>query len=277
MAAEISVIIPTYNRANVLERAVQSVLLQQDCEFELIVVDDGSTDNTQEVLKNYKDQGVVRVFKTENRGVSAARNYAVEQAKGGWIGFLDSDDEWLPNKLKLQVDYRQSNPKLKLIHGEEVWIRNGKRVNPMKKHTKKGGDVFADALKLCCISPSTVFIEKDFFQSLGGFREDFPVCEDYDLWLKVTSKHSVGFVETPIIKKYGGHGDQLSRKFKAMDYWRVMAIDQILQGDLSLEKRKLARKELESKAQILLKGYRRHENLTRYDEIFKILTTHRSH
>lgn len=270
----VSVIIPTYNRAQTIERAVNSVLGQTMGNLELIVVDDGSTDETQEILKKFQ---YIRVISTENQGVSRARNLGVQAAKGSWVAFLDSDDEWLPEKLAKQFHEASLKPECQLVHGDEIWIRNGVRVNPMKKHAKSGGDIFENALKLCCISPSTAMIKKSLFEELGGFREDFPVCEDYDLWLKVTARHPVAYVDDFLIKKYGGHEDQLSRRYKAMDYWRVVSMLDLLENSpLSEKKWEMLFKEVQKKSDILLKGYRKHQNLSQYDFIFsrmKRLTT----
>ena len=177
MIPDVSVIIPTYNRASFISRAVESVLNQSFKKWELIIVDDGSTDNTQDILKIYENQTRIKLLKTKNRGVSAARNLGVRQALGYWIAFLDSDDQWLPEKLEKQMRESLKNPGVSIIHGNEIWIRRGVRVNPMKKHQKKGGDIFSQALGLCCISPSTVLIKKKLFDEVGGFRENFPVCE----------------------------------------------------------------------------------------------------
>jgi glycosyltransferase involved in cell wall biosynthesis len=272
MSPKVSVIIPTYNRAATLERAIRSVWAQTETSFELIVVDDGSTDETPERLQALQSAGGrLRVERTENRGVSAARNLGVRVARGQWLAFLDSDDEWLPGKLATQLALLKEQPSLSLVHGEEIWIRRGVRVNPMRKHQKKGGDVFADAVRLCCISPSTVLLRKSLFEELGGFREDFPVCEDYDLWLKITAREKVGFTSEFLIKKYGGHKDQLSRAYPAMDYWRVIALQNVLATPgLSDRKRQLVRQEISRKSSLLLRGYRKHQNLGQYDQIFWI-------
>lgn len=271
MDSKISVIIPTYNRASVLSRAVESVLAQSYKNWELIIVDDGSTDHTAEILKAYSQNPQIKIIRTSNQGVSAARNKAIGQAQGLWVAFLDSDDQWLEDKLEKQVEYTLKHPEIKIIHGEEIWIRNGVRVNPMKKHKKAGGQIFSQALKLCCISPSTVLVKKDLFNEVGMFREDFPVCEDYDLWLKICSKYPIGFVEDFLIKKYGGHDDQLSKKMKAMDYWRVLAIaDCIKYQELTLEQKAEALSEFDKKTKILLKGYRKHQNLMSYDDVFNL-------
>ena len=269
---KISVIIPTFNRADTILRAVDSVLAQSYKDFELIVIDDGSSDNTYHVLSPYIERNQLHYFKQENKGVSAARNYAVKKSNGHWISFLDSDDSWLPHKLETQVDYINSNPSCSLVHGEEIWIRNGKRVNPKKKHAKSGGDIFVRSLELCLISPSAVILRRELFDHMGGFREDFEVCEDFDLWLKITSLYEVGFIKEPIINKYGGHQDQLSRKYFAMDLWRVRSIAWILENrSLSDLKREKALNILKHKCEVLINGYKKHDNLKDLDEVEKIL------
>lgn len=262
---EISVVIPTFNRAHTLKRCVDSVLSQSYSPFEILVVDDGSTDDTSEILKTYGDK--IIVFKTENSGVSAARNYAIARSKGGWVALLDSDDEWLPNRLQEQVDYLKIFPNIKLVHGEEIWVRNGKRVNPKKIHKKSGGYIYQNCLPLCCISPSASLIKKEILEEFGGFDEAFPVCEDYDLWLKITSKYEVGYIETAIITKYGGHEDQLSRKFFAMDLWRVRSMKRMLNSNLAGEDRLATVNELIRKAEILILGYKKHDNLGDLPEV----------
>tara|TARA_B100000749_G_scaffold280887_2_gene280025 strand:- start:89154 stop:90023 length:870 start_codon:yes stop_codon:yes gene_type:complete len=280
MNYKITAIIPTYNRSRFLPRALHSVLDQTHPVDELIVVDDGSTDNTLQTLADFEEKNhsrfpstrFFRVITSENRGVSAARNLAAREASGDWLAFLDSDDEWLPEKTFKQIQYLESSPNEPLIHGEEIWIRNGRRVNPMKKHKKSGGSIFAQCLPLCCISPSATMIQSDLFKNLGGFREDFPVCEDYDLWLKVCSENRVGFIEDPIIKKYGGHEDQLSQKFFAMDYWRLLALHPFLKSEkLDLDLRQKVAVTMKEKAQILLVGYEKHNNLDNYAKVEKLL------
>lgn len=265
-----SVIIPTYNRESVLPRAVESVLAQSYQSFELIIVDDGSTDKTFQYLQGLKDPKV-RLIALKNGGVSRARNEGVRISQGEWIAFLDSDDEWLAEKLNIQYRFIQEHPDYKIHHGEEIWIRNGKRVNPMKKHQKSGGDQFLPSLKLCLISPSTVVLRRDLYESLGGFREDYPVCEDYDLWLRILKDHSVGFSREFLIKKYGGHEDQLSRKYFAMDYWRVKTLVALLkEKELSSEREEELRSVLAFKIKVLIQGYSKHQNFVRLKEIQQI-------
>ncbi|MEE2744149.1 MAG: glycosyltransferase [Bdellovibrionota bacterium] len=264
----INVIIPTFNRSQELKRALKSVFAQDYPHFDVWVIDDGSTDNTPQVIEEFSTQKNLNYIKTENRGVSAARNTGILKSKGEWCAFLDSDDEWLPHKLSRQVEFIRKNPTIPLVHGEEIWIRNGKRVNQKKIHQKSGGYIFRRCLQLCLISPSAVIIKRDVLQKLEGFDEEFTVCEDYDLWLKMTSIYEVGFIKDPLIYKYGGHEDQLSRKFKAMDYWRVKAIDHILEkGQLNKDDKSAAIEELKKKAEILLMGYKKHNNLENYKEV----------
>lgn len=250
---KISAIIPTYNRVQVLPRAIQSVLVQTLPAHEIIIVDDGSTDNTAETVAEQFPQ--CRYIEQSNQGVSAARNRGIEVATGEWLAFLDSDDEWLPGKLEAQRDLLQQHSDIKICHTEEIWIRNGKRVNQMKKHAKSGGHIFQNCLPLCVISPSSVIIHRSLFEEIGTFDEDLPACEDYDLWLRICASYPAAFAEQPQIKKYGGHDDQLSQKYWGMDRFRIQALEKIIQSDrLNSDDRSAAIKTLVSKAGILAQG-----------------------
>lgn len=271
MQLDIDVIIPTFNRANVLPRAIESILAQTTPVKNIWVIDDGSTDNTFEVLSPYLLANKIKFVKLHQKGVSHARNIGVGLSQSPWIAFLDSDDEWLPQRIELQADLIHKDPSLNLIHGEEIWIRNGVRVNAHKKHQKFGGYIFEKCLPLCLISPSASLIRKSTLIELGGFREDYPVCEDYDLWLRFCSRYPVGFVPTPIIKKYGGHEDQLSRKYFAMDYWRVKSLYESLHfPHLSYSQRQKILRLIATKASILIDGYIKHDNKTNLSEIEEI-------
>ena len=270
----ISIIIPTYNREKTILRAIDSVLNGSYQNIELIIIDDGSTDTTKEVLSYYIENKLINYFYIENSGVSKARNIGVDIARGEWIAFLDSDDEWIKHKLKLQIQFLKANPTYKVIHGEEIWFRNGKRINQKLKHKKSGGDLYIRSLELCLISPSTILLKKGLFLKEGQFREDFPVCEDYDLWLKISSSEKIGFITIPIINKYGGHKDQLSKKFFAMDYWRIKSMVWILKNKkLSTERYHLTRDIIIKKGIILIKGYLKYNNLKKMKEIESFLNT----
>ena len=226
---------------------------------EIIVVDDGSTDDTKSLVQDRFPQ--VRYLYQENAGVSAARNAGLAAARGEWIALLDSDDAWTPKKLARQRAQLSEAPHIRLCHTEEIWIRNGVRVNAMKKHKKSGGWLFPASLKLCCISPSSVLIHSDVFQDYGTFDESLPACEDYDLWLRVTAREEAAFVVEPSTVKYGGHADQLSRAFWGMDRFRVDAIEKILEDEtLRPNYRHLALKTIVQKLEILVAGARKRDN-----------------
>jgi glycosyltransferase involved in cell wall biosynthesis len=221
----VSVIIPTYNRGWILKEAIDSVLAQDYKDFELIVVDDGSTDNTREILDSYGRDLIV--LRQANRGVSAARNRGIAEAHGRLVAFLDSDDIWLPRKLLRQVDFFNSIPDAVINQTEEIWIRNGVRVNPKNRHRKPSGMIFERSLGLCLVSPSAVMIQKNLFNAVGVFDENLPACEDYDLWLRISCRYPVHLIDTPLILKRGGHADQLS-KATGLDRFRIQSLEKII-------------------------------------------------
>lgn len=225
----ISVIIPTFNRAWTLKRAVDSALAQDYPHREIIVVDDGSTDGTRELLAEYKDN--IRVLVQENKGVSAARNFGIRESQGSFIALLDSDDAWEPDKLSCQAAFFQANPGAMICQTEEIWIRKGKRVNPKKKHKKPSGMIFEPSLKLCLVSPSAVMMRKQLFDQKGMFNETFPVCEDYDLWLRISHDTPVYLVDAPLTVKTGGHGDQLSASH-SQDKYRIQSILNLIESNV---------------------------------------------
>jgi len=252
---QVSVIIPTYNRGWTIREAVDSVLIQDYKDFELIVVDDGSTDNTPEVLGAYC--GVIKVFRQENKGVSAARNRGIAEASGQFIAFLDSDDLWFPQKLSRQVEFFNTTPDALICQTEEIWIRNGVRVNPKKRHKKPSGMIFEPSLALCLVSPSAVMIRRSLLEVVGNFDETLPACEDYDLWLRISCRFPVYRIDTPLIIKRGGHEDQLSASF-GLDRFRIKAIKRIIKsGILSNAQYAAAVKALKEKCTIYAAGCRK--------------------
>jgi glycosyltransferase involved in cell wall biosynthesis len=251
----VSVIIPTYNRWPMVAEAVESVLKQAYSFFELIVVDDGSTDSTTERLKKYGS--IVRVLSQQRSGVAAARNYGVSSARGRYIAFLDSDDFWLPQKLGIQTSFMQQHPDVQICQTEEIWIRRGVKVNPKAKHAKPSGDIFRRSLDLCLVSPSAVMITKDLINQVGGFDERFPVCEDYDLWLRIAKDHAIPLIPEPLVSKRGGHADQLSHSMWGLDRYRVQSLRNLLRNGLLGEKRKWTLETLHRKIFILSQGARK--------------------
>ena len=199
---KISVVIPSYNRRHTLARALQSIVDQTSAVDEIIVVDDGSSDGSSQFIEDEFPQ--VSLIQQQNQGVSAARNRGIEVAQYDWIALLDSDDSWLSHKIATIRDACREHPEFVLYHSDEIWIRNGKRVNPMNKHQKSGGWVFEQCLPLCVISPSAVVIQKSVLQSLGMFDENLPACEDYDLWLRLCHRYPIHYIDQALVTKFGG-------------------------------------------------------------------------
>ena len=235
---KVSVVIPTYNRVPYLGRAITSVLKQSYPVNEIIVIDNDSTDQTLSFIK--KKFTSIRVIIEKKRGVSFARNLGIKNCKYNWIDFLDSDDEWITDKIEKQfVLLKESNFKYQFIHTNEIWIKNGILKNQKKKHFKRGGHIFEDCLDICKISPSSVLIKKELFDEYGLFDEKFKVCDDYELWLSITSKIKIGYLDKPLIKKHGGHKGQLSDKYWGIDRYRIKALEKILINDNLNKQQKL--------------------------------------
>jgi glycosyltransferase involved in cell wall biosynthesis len=253
-----SVIIPTFERAAFLAEAIDSVLAQTEKDFEFIVVDDGSTDHTREAVASYENR--IRYFFQPNAGAAAARNLGIRQAAGKFITFLDSDDLWLPKKLARQIAWMAAHPENLLCYTDEIWIRRGVRVNQKKLHAKTGGWIYPLCLPRCVISPSSVLMRRELFDAVGAFDEQLPVCEDYDLWLRVAARFEVGFIPEPLIVKRGGHAGQLSQSEVGIDRYRVAALMKIYEsGVLKPEWRELTRETIRAKCEILENGFRKRQ------------------
>jgi glycosyltransferase involved in cell wall biosynthesis len=255
MPSLVSAIIPTYNRASMVTEAVNSVLAQSYRNFELIVVDDGSTDDTAGALASYGD--ALRFWSQARSGVAAARNTGVRISRGEYLAFLDSDDLWLANKLAVQTAFMEQNRRVEICQTEEVWIRRGIRVNPKATHRKPSGDIFRRSLERCLVSPSAVMMTRRLFESAGGFDDAFWVCEDYDLWLRIAVDHEVPLITKPLVVKRGGHADQLSRSEWGMDRFRVVTLIKLLRSGLEGAKRHWVLDELRRKIAILSAGARK--------------------
>lgn len=260
----ISVVIPVYNRAVLLKRALRSVYAQTLAPAEIVVVDDGSTDGASEmVAREFPD---VTLYRQESRkGVSQSRNFGIARClRSDWIALLDSDDEWLPKKLERQAERIEAVDDARLVHCDEIWMRRGVRVNPKRKHQKRGGDIYLHCLPLCVISPSAAVMRRDLFREVGFFDPDLPVCEDYDMWLRATLRHPVEYVDEPLLIKHGGHDDQLSKAYPAMDRYRMQSLLKILQAGGGLADQTLRKATLETfveKADIYIAGAKKRERL----------------
>mgnify|MGYP001615803829 CR=1 FL=1 len=253
---QVSVIIPTFNRAQTIRRSIESVLAQDGVSFEILVVDDGSTDETRALVQNLaSENSCLRYLFQPNRGPSAARNRGISSTWRKFIAFLDSDDEWLPWKLKAQLEFFKQNPDYLICQTEEIWVRNGVRVNPMKKHKKYGGFIFERCLQRSIVSPSAVMMRREFFDRVGFFDESLPACEDYDLWLRASARFPIGLIEKPYVVKYGGHADQRSREFPVMDQFRIRALLKLIESNqLTPAERGAAVWEFVRKCEIVRRG-----------------------
>ncbi len=250
----VSVIIPTYNRAVKVYRAILSAIDQTYMDTEIIVIDDASTDNTIERLNEFGNR--IKIIRHDkNMGVSAARNSGIRNAKGEYIALLDSDDYWLPEKLEAQMAFFKAHPDAVICQARELWIRHGKRVNPGNKHLKPSGDIFIPSLKLCLVSPSAVMFKKSLLTEVGMFDETFPVCEDYDLWLRISYRYPVYLIEQDLLVKEGGAPDQLSASIKGMDRYRIKAMVNLYKkGVLNYTQAKALLTELEYKCEVYGNG-----------------------
>jgi len=258
----ISAVIPTFNRGHCLLRAINSILAQTTPVDEIIVVDDGSNDKTYDLLLKSELLDMrgqlpnIRYLYQENKGVSAARNLGIKEAENEYIALLDSDDAWIETKIERQVLKLEAKKlSCRITHTEEIWLKDGQRINPKKKHNKSGGFIFEKCLPLCCISPSSVLLHRTLFDDYGFFDEKLPACEDYDMWLRLCAFEEVLFVDEALTIKYGGHADQLSRAFWGMDRFRVQALEKLINsGKLSKTQRSQALEMLVKKIEILLLG-----------------------
>jgi len=259
MAAGVSVIIPSYNRAALLRKAIESVLTQSYDDFELIVVDSSSDNETPSLLQSFGES--VTVLRQERKGPSAARNFGIENSSTEFIAFLDSDDWWHKDKLTLQLEAMEHNPSFLISHTQEVWYSQGRVLRQRGKHRKYHGFIFEHCLPLCAGSPSTVIARREFFSRVGMFDESFITCEDYDLWLRASIAHPFLLVDKALTFKDGGREDQMSRIHRVgMDRYRIQALLKILSPPcvLSQEQEHLARQELERKCRIYGAGCIKH-------------------
>lgn len=264
----VSVIVPVYNRIEPLLRAIASVRAQTFQNFELLIVDDFSTLDIAPVLSSLP----VRYLKSDRKGVSGARNTGIRAAAGEFIAFLDSDDEWRPLKLEKQIAYLNLHPDVSLVHSNEIWQRRGEIVKQSAKHRKSGGRVFDKCTESCVIGPSCTMVRRSLFDRVGFFDESFPVCEDFDLWLRITSQEDIGFLEEDLTIKHGGHDDQLSMQYHSMDLWRVRALSKHLKNsNLSMTEHSILRESLRKKSTYLLTGFQKHNNLENVEEIVNYL------
>ena len=260
MELEVSVIIPVFNRREMVADAIHSVLRQCAVRFELIVVDDGSTDGTADAIEEALENASApaRVIQTKNRDIAAARNTGAEAARAPLLAFLDSDDIWMEQKLAHQLRHLRDHADLEIAQCDEIWIRDGVRVNPGLRHRKRAGNVFVDSLRICLISSSAVIVRADLFARIGGFDETMIAAEDYDLWLRILIKHDVGLLDENLVTRRAGHAGQLSARVPAIDRYRILALAKLLANPELQGVRRISTAEvLAEKCRIYSKGLER--------------------
>lgn len=263
----ISVIIPFYNRPALLLEALQSLEEQTFRDWECILVNDGSTDSSAAIAREWLDGRQGRLIELPHSGMAGlARNRGASESRGDWIAFLDSDDLWKPEKLERQIRRAEEAPEIRLWHCREIWDREGRRVSQKGQRHRREGDIFTDALNKCIIGPSTVLIRRDLWEETGGFREDLEIAEDYELWLRMTCRESVGYLEEPLTVKRAGKWDQLSEKYGQIEIFRIEGLKALVEkgwfpihGDD--ERQQTAEEELRRKCRIYAQGCRKRGRL----------------
>lgn len=274
MTLKISVVIPVHNRPDLLQKAVSSVSRQSFAPFEILVVDDGSSPAIG--ILNDLNSIRVRILRHEqNQGVSAARNLGIQEAEGEWIALLDSDDEWMEDKLQKQVHHIEQHKGLHAVHTGEKWIRNGNEVIPPAYLNKSPENLWERSLQHCLICPSSVLLHKSIFETIGSFNENLAVCEDYEFWLRLLLHEEIGLVGEKLVTKHGGHPDQLSTTTWGMDRFRVQALINLIESSLLNENQCIsAIHVLVNKCLILAKGSQKRGKLEETSKYFEVARTY---
>lgn len=233
---EISVVIPTYNRFELLKRALKSVYAQTLQPKEIIVIDDGSSDATSKITLTFPN---IRYIRQKNGGVANARNTGIKNARYEWIAFLDDDDEWESKKLQLQAAFHKNNENTYISYTDEAWFVEGVEKKIPKKYQKPKQNRFIDHVRYCIIAPSSVMVHKSVFTAIGLFDESLRVCEDYDMWLRILRRYDFGYIDKKLLKKHAHSGYQLGFS-KHLEYYRLCALKK--HSDFADAKKELARK-----------------------------------
>jgi len=200
----VSIILPTYNRAHLVGKAIQSVLNQTYQDFELIVVDDGSVDNTVEVVKSFNDPRIRYLRHEKNKGGAAARNTGIKAARGRYIAFQDSDDEWLPEKLEKQIRaFETAPPEVGVVYTGFYRLQDGKKIYiPSSGVTQKEGDIFNSLIKGNFVTTQAVLVKKECFEKAGMFDEDVSRLQDWELFIRISKYYHFKCIDEPLVIAY---------------------------------------------------------------------------
>lgn len=226
----ISVIIPVFNCEKYVSEAVESVLLQTYQDFEVIVVNDGSTDNTEEVLKAYFDR-IIYIYQ-ENKGIAAARNTGIRASKGKYLAFLDSDDIWEKDKLDGQVIFLNTNKEFDLVYEDYIPFNDKGLIRDhfsiLKDFPRPSGNIFKPLILSTLFPTSTVIVKRDVLDDLGIFDESFKMGEDYELWLRIAGKYNIGYLKQRLVRvRY--HQKSITKVTKVFEKpWEIRAIEKAL-------------------------------------------------
>lgn len=249
----VSVIIPTYNRANSVEMSIQSVLDQTWQNFEIIVVDDGSTDNTRQVVEHFSDDRIRYICMEKNGGASRARNEGIRQTKCEFIAFLDSDDEWLPQKLEKQMQVMlQASEKVGLVYCRMRGCRkDGSFIYCPELSQKKEqleGNLLGNLVESNVIGTPAMLIRKKCLDQTGGFDEGLRCLEDWELVLRIAEKWEIGFVDETLVEVHFSDGSVSGNRQGYVDtrcymiakYWQLMVqrgiLDKVMKDVLMIAK-----------------------------------------
>lgn len=226
----VSVIMPAFNTEKYISQAIESVLDQTYQDVELIIVNDGSTDMTEKVIQKYLNR-ISYIFQT-NKGIAAARNIGIRASRGEYIAFLDSDDIWLPEKLKLQVNYLSTHLDTDLVYADYATFDNGGILEEnfafARQVPRPIGYIFQELLLKCLIFTSTVMLKRKVLEKTGLFDERFLIGEDYDLWLRISAEHKIGYI-TEVVSKYRRHPSSITaRDLSTNKPWEIKVIEKAL-------------------------------------------------
>jgi len=233
-SAKVSVIVPVYNCAQYIGKAIESILAQTYPVHEIIVVDDGSTDGTREALEPYK-ASIIYVYQ-KNAGEPAARNTGIRHSTAEYIAYLDADDLWLPDKLELQMQYLQTHPECELVYTDMMTFDDQgiieKSVRTSRGRVYCSGKIFPQLFRETLFGSGSVVFRKTAAEKVGGFDETFLVGSDYEMWLRMSRSFEFGYVDKPLLM-YRQHRDMSTQKLGKVPQdgmpWQVKVLKRILE------------------------------------------------